>query len=37
MDKIKIMIYIIAAMFFGTLIMAYRIGEYENKHRSKDK
>jgi hypothetical protein len=31
------MIYIIAAMVFGTLIMAYRIGEYENKHRSKDK
>jgi hypothetical protein len=31
------MIYIIAAMFFGTLIMAYRIGEYENKHRNKDK
>jgi hypothetical protein len=31
------MIYIIAAMFFGTLIMAYRIGDYENKHRSKDK
>jgi len=31
------MIYIIAAMFFGTLIMAYRIGEYENKHRGKDK
>ena len=27
----------IAAFFFGTLIMAYRIGEYENKHRSKDK
>jgi hypothetical protein len=31
------MIYIIAAMFFGTLIMAYSIGEYENKHRNKDK
>jgi len=31
------MIYIIALIFFGTLIMAYRIGEYENKHRSKDK
>ena len=31
------MIYIIAAMFFGTLIMAYRIGKYEEEHRSKDK
>ena len=27
----------IAAIFFGTLIMAYRIGKYEHKHRSKDK
>jgi len=31
------MIIAIALIFFGTLIMAYRIGEYENKHRSKDK
>lgn len=31
------MIYIIALIFFGTLIMAYQIGEYENKHKNKDK
>ena len=28
---------LIAAIFFGTLIMAYRIGKYEDKHRGKDK
>jgi hypothetical protein len=27
----------IAAIFFGTLIMAYRIGKYEDEHRGKDK
>jgi hypothetical protein len=27
----------IAAIFFGTLMMAYRIGKYEEEHRSKDK
>ena len=31
------MIYIIAAMFFGTLVMAYKIGKYEDEHRNKDK
>ena len=27
----------IAAIFIGTLVMAYRIGRYEDEHRSKDK
>jgi len=31
------MIYIIALIFFGTLIMAYRIGKYDEEHRGKDK
>jgi len=31
------MIIAIAAIFFGTLIMAYQIGEYEEEHRGKDK
>ena len=31
------MIIFIAFCFIATLVMAYRIGEYENKHRSKDK
>jgi hypothetical protein len=31
------MIIAIAAIFFGTLIMAFRIGKYEEEHRSKDK
>ena len=27
----------IALIFIGTLVMAYKIGQYENEHRGKDK
>ena len=27
----------IAAIFIGTLVMAYKIGKYEDEHLSKDK
>ena len=31
------MILFIAAIFLGTIVMAYRIGKYEDEHRNKDK
>lgn len=31
------MILFIAAIFIATLVMAYKIGQYEDEHRGKDK